>query len=271
MTGYLARLRHPFRRHPQNLSAGRRLLDFVRNRIPGRGPALHPFDLEFGVETSGMIPADRLATGHIHDRHNTAYYAIAPSLFRRLCELWLSGPLPATLPSYTFIDVGAGKGRAVLLAAEFAFREVLGVELNPDLARKARRNLKRWKTTGRPVSPMRILSSDAIEFDFPPGPCVLYLFHPFDGAVLARLLNRIEEAFASRAGELDLLYVNAEFQSLLEDHPGFTRLWQRSIPMSPVDAAFDRVIVSKETGEQYGVTGDETCSAWRWTGTSSHT
>ena len=49
----------------------------------------------------------------------------------------------------SFIDVGAGMGRAVLLAAELPFRRVVGVELNPTLARIARKNLTAWRASGR--------------------------------------------------------------------------------------------------------------------------
>lgn len=240
------------------------------HRALGRGgrptASVHPFDLEFGVETSGMVPASRLVTGHVHDRHNTAYYAIAPSLFRGLCQSWQETALPFPAESYTFIDMGAGKGRAMLLASELGFSQVLGVEIHPKLCRAACRNLKRWSRLGRAAAPMRVLCEDATAFQFPASPCVLYLFHPFDGVVLARLIQRIEEAFEQRPGELDLLYVNAEFDGLLEQHAGFARLWSRSVPMSAEDAAFDRLIESSDSAIQYGVTGDEICSAWRWVG-----
>ncbi len=174
--------------------------------------------------------------------------------------------MPFAVESYTFIDIGAGKGRAMLLASEFAFAEVVGVELHPQLCRAARRNVKRWNQLGRTSTPIRLACEEATAFEFPPGPCLLYLFHPFDGVVLARLIQRIEEAFAQRPGELDLLYVNAEFEGLLAQHPGFERLWSRSMPMSPEDAAFDRLIGSSDSAVQYGATGDEICSAWRWVG-----
>ncbi len=235
-------------------------------RGPRSSASVHPFDDEFGVDTSGMIPASHLVTGHPHDRHNTAYYAIAPSLFRSLCSFWQETPLPFAAESYTFIDMGAGKGRAMLLASEFAFAGVLGVELHPQLCRAARRNLKRWNQLGRTAIPMRVACEDATAFQFPSGPCLLYLFHPFDGVVLARLIRRIEGAFAHRPRELDLLYVNAEFEGLLAQGPGFERLWSRSVPMSEEDAAFDRLIESNDSPVQYGVTGDEICSAWRWVG-----
>ena len=109
----------------------------------------HPFDLEFGVRTSGLIAGRNLHAGHRHDRHITAYYAIAPSVFQNILVRWRRCRPIAPLDAYTFIDLGAGMGRALLLAAAYPFRAVVGVELHPTLAHIARRNLSQWRAAGR--------------------------------------------------------------------------------------------------------------------------
>ena len=101
-------------------------------------------------------------------------------------------------------------GRGLLLAAEMPFREVIGVELNPELARIAEKNVVAWRAAGRARCPMRVLVQDATEFEFPDNPCVVFLFNPFGATVLRRLIRRIESAFHDRPGEIDLLYVNHE-------------------------------------------------------------
>ena len=55
----------------------------------------------------------------------------------------------------------------------------MGVELNPTLARIARRNLALWRSAGRALAPMRIQCRDAAHFRFPPGRCLAFLFNPF--------------------------------------------------------------------------------------------
>src|SRR5271163_915733 len=96
----------------------------------------HPFDVEFGgdaefgihaefeVQTSGLVSGRHLKAGHAHDRHNTAYYGVAPSIFREICERWRTSPPTFPAEGYSFIDLGAGMGRGLLLAAEMPFREV---------------------------------------------------------------------------------------------------------------------------------------------------
>ena len=63
-----------------------------RRRLPGLkvadGFTRHPFDEEFGVRTSGLVAGRHLKSGHRHDRHATAYYGVAPSVFRALVKRW---------------------------------------------------------------------------------------------------------------------------------------------------------------------------------------
>jgi D-alanine-D-alanine ligase len=223
----------------------------------------HPFDAQFGVRTSGLVAGRHLKTGHAHDRHSTAYFGVAPSIFLQLCDRWQ----PAfPLESYSFIDLGAGMGRAMLLAAETPFREVVGVELNPRLSVIAARNLAVWKSAGRARCPMRMLTGDAVEFAFPANPCVVFLFNPFGATVLRRLAKRIELAFRDRPGELDLLYVNHEAEGVLAGHPGFTRVFGGDICKSPEDEQADREILLNQPEGEYAASEYESCSIYRWTG-----
>src|ERR1035438_8425108 len=154
--------------------AGRRLPGL---RV-GDGFTRHPFDEEFGVRTSGLVAGRHLKSGHRHDRHTTAYYGVAPSVFRALVKRWQRSRPAVAIEEFSFLDVGAGMGRAVLLAAELPFRQVLGVELNPTLARIARRTLTGWRASGRARAPMRVVCGDAVEFSLPEGQCLAFLFNP---------------------------------------------------------------------------------------------
>ena len=201
----------------------------------GDGFTRHPFDLEFGVRTSGLIAGRHLKSGHRHDRHNTAYYGVAPSVFQAM----------------------------VLLASEMPFKAVVGVELHPALARIARKNAAAWRAAGRALVPMRIVCGDAAEFRWPEGPCVAFLFNPFRAMVMRRLLKGWSKCLAGRAGELDLLYVNNEQERVLERQAGFERLFLGEVRRSRADAIADHRILAN--GE-YASSSWEDCSIWRWGG-----
>jgi SAM-dependent methyltransferase len=226
----------------------------------------HPFDLEFGVRTSGLIAGRHLKSGHKHDRHNTAYYGVAPSVFREMLVRWRRSRPVAPIDEFTFVDLGAGMGRAVLLASEFPFRAVVGVELNPTLARIARRNAALWRAAGRARAPMRVFCRDAVEFEFPAGPSVAFLFNPFGAPVLRLLLAAWSKSFTARAGQLDILYVNNEQESVLERQAGFARKFQGQVRRLRADAIADHKILANQPEGEYASSNWEDCSIYRWVG-----
>jgi SAM-dependent methyltransferase len=224
----------------------------------------HPFDLEYGVRTSGLIAGRHLHAGHRHDRHVTAYYAVAPSVFQGILVRWRQCRPIAPIDAYTFVDLGAGMGRALLLAAAYPFRAVVGVELHPTLARIARRNLAPWRAAGRSRVPMRMHCRDAVDFPLPPGPCLVFLFNPFGAPVLRRLLRVWKDSYPDHAGQLDILYVNDEQKNVLACEPGFERLYRGQIRRSHADAEADRTILTQQPGGEYAAPGWEDCSIYRW-------
>jgi len=226
--------------------------------------AVHPFDEAHGVETSGLIPADALKTGHPHDAEVTAYYGVAPSILRSLIDRWLASGPSHSIEKVTFIDIGAGKGRGLLIASKYPFKEVLGIELNPSLAALAQKNIAHWIKTQEYLAPVTLIEQDATEFYFPAGPCLLFLFHPFESAVMYKLIRRIETQFAKRPGTVDLIYVNCECRALLDGHPAFMRLFFGPVAMSPEDHVADLAAIAQQ--EQYGSTGDEECAMYRYVG-----
>jgi SAM-dependent methyltransferase len=241
-----------------------------RRLLPGLtvadGFMRHPFDVAHGVRTSGLIAGRHLKSGHHNDRHATAYYGVAPSVFRRLLKRWKRTRPNRSMGEFTFVDVGAGMGRAVLLATEMRFQKVIGVELHPTLAGIARRNMRHWRQCRENLAPAQICCRDASNFPLPKGPCLLFLFNPFGKAVMRRLLNHIARQCANRLGELDLLYVNNEQEGELECRRGFRRLFLGQIERSRADAIADHSILANQPDGEYASANYEDCSIWRWDG-----
>ena len=205
---------------------------------PEKGP--HPFDLAYNVDTAGLVWGEALATDNENSEGAkywaTGYYGVAPSAFadalRSLALDW---------PQYTFIDIGCGKGRALLLALRYEFSSVVGVELSPELANVARSNLQSFNAPWRKAMvPARIETGDATAFQLPDGPVLLYLYHPFAAPVMQRFLDHVGVSLASNPRPLYLLYTNPELAPMLDRTPFLEKLWDRHFAMSNEDAAADR-------------------------------
>lgn len=198
---------------------------------------VHPFDRHFGVDTSGLITAVHLASGHPHDLFNAGYLGVAPSRFRAIVDRWMRTPPEHPISEYAFVDIGCGKGRALLLAAQYPFREVVGVELNSTLVETAQANVELWRATQQPTMPIRAVHQDATEFDLPPGPCLLFLYAPFAEPILRKFLDHIEHTLSVQPRPLEILHYNAPNDRLLAQHPRYVRLWSEPIPIAAEDIA----------------------------------
>lgn len=229
----------------------RRLTEPTGPRFP---PYTHPFDIQHNVDTSGLIGGVHLASGHPNDIFTTAYYAIPPSRFQAILQRWRDTPPLHPIENYSFIDLGCGKGRAVMLASQLPFQQVIGVELNPALAQIAANNLETWKLSGQQQSPTQIFCHDATRFTLPTTPCVLYLYNPFSPQVAASLIQHLDQSRQANPAPLDILYFTPDAHHHFDQHPSFTTLWSEPLPISLEDAAVEHVTDVVDL-----------CTAYRWT------
>ena len=230
--------------------------------------AIHPFDVAHGTDTSGLIPGTTIARGtgaKVTDL--TAYYGIAPSILRGLLDCWLARCAPQSpIERTVFLDVGAGKGRALLLASRYPFLRVEGIELNATLVRVAQSNISAWREDSKaePLAPIELHHADATKHALPAHPAVAFLFHPFEAPLLRLFLRHVEDGLREHPQPFDLIYANAEHGSLLDFHPAFSRLWMGRITMSTEDHLADLAAIAEQ--EEYGSTGDELCAIYRFKG-----
>ncbi len=210
----------------------------VVGRLRGRRSTphtVHPFDLEHGLETSGVVHGGRLAPGHRNAAFSTAYLGVPPSRMRGILDRWRATPGVEQTERCAFVDVGCGKGRALLLGAELPFREAMGVEFDAGLAAVARRNVERWSAAGRPRCPLRVVHGDATEVALPEGPLVAYLFNPFQAPVLRRVLDRLQR----RRSAVDVLYLYPKEEAVFAEFPAFELLWREGIGLAAEDVGAD--------------------------------
>ena len=190
--------------------------------------SLHPFDAAHQVDTSGLVRGQDIDSGSLSDLYITAYYGISPSSLRQALDL-----LPEPVDTYTFVDLGCGKGRALLVAAERGFSRLVGVEISPELARIAQANTAREPR-------IHVQQGDAARFPFPDEPLVIFLYHPFLPPVLRKVLRNLERTRAGSAHPVFLLYANPAYQKVVARFPFLKLLWHRRLALSHEDAAVDR-------------------------------
>jgi SAM-dependent methyltransferase len=149
-------------------------------------------DRRLGIDTGRDPHQVDLAPATAHG-DGVAYSPTPTGPLRRILRA-----LPVGDPAgFTFVDLGCGKGRALLLAAEHGYGRVIGVELDAGLADTARRNIKAYENAspGR-AGVVEVVAVDAAAFVPPAGPTVVFLFNPFGEDTLRAVVDRIERSAA---------------------------------------------------------------------------
>ena len=161
------------------------------------------FDEKYGTETSGRIDQIDLDThGFATWWHGVAYQPSGAGLIKQL--VGATGIDPS---AYTFLDLGSGKGRMVLEAAEAGFMKSIGVEFSESLVNIAKRNAASFHERSA-SGPVEFHHADASNFDLPTGPLVVFLYNPFGAPVMLQVARRAADRQRAGHGPLSIWYHN---------------------------------------------------------------
>ena len=187
------------------------LWEFLRESTPARRKARYgdvEYDWDFRVDTT----AANVGSG---TRFRAAiagapYQPSEPALFRDMVE-----SLGVDLSGFTFIDLGSGKGRALLLASEYPFRRIVGVELLPELHATAQANVAKFKSDAQKCRAIECICGDAREYVFSDEPLVVYLFNPLPEAGLERAIANLEDSIRRNPRPVYVIYHNPLLEHVL--------------------------------------------------------
>jgi SAM-dependent methyltransferase len=188
------------------------LRDFVRDSTPERrrqryGDADYDWSHRMNT-TSGTVGwRDRLV-GIFHSPYQPTEAYLFHEMLERLRE-----HADIDFSDFVFIDLGSGKGRTLLMASDYPFRRIIGVELLPALHQAAQDNLKKYRGESQKCFALEALSGDATDFSFPVERLLIYLFNPFPESGLRRTMENLEKSLSEHPRSVYVLYHNP----LLED------------------------------------------------------
>jgi SAM-dependent methyltransferase len=195
---------------------------------------LEAFDDAYGTDTGRTLTAVDLGADGDDVPALWRYWPTLRSSFSSIIEA-----LPIRYEERVFVDLGSGKGRALLLASEHPFAKIIGVELSPALHRIAERNVRLWRSPAQRCHAIELVCMNARDWVPPTAPTLIYLFQPFPveimHAVLARLAGRLQAAPRAR---IQLAYLNPLHHALVVGSGAFELArWGRAAQKGAFDWA----------------------------------
>jgi len=195
------------------------LWEFTRDSLPSRRRQRYgdvDYDWDHRVDTTSATVGwrDRLL-GLLH----SPYQPTDPALFHGML-----GSLNIPFEDFVFLDIGSGKGRVLLMAADYPFRRIIGVELLPELHRVAGENIRKYKSDSQKCFALESICADASVFAFPLEPLVVYLFNPLPEAGLVKLLVNLKHSLGQNPRPVFVLYHNPLLEHVLSASQMLNRL-----------------------------------------------
>lgn len=188
----------------------REFLDLLRDLTPARRKSRYgdiDFDFEHNVDTTWATVS--LRTRLREWLSGGQYQPSEPAVFREMLD-----SLPA-VDGFTFVDLGSGKGRTLLMASDYHFRRIVGVELLAELNAIALQNIARYQSDSQKCFAIESHAADASRFAFPAGPIVLYLFNPFPRHIWRDVLANLYRSLLAAPRPVYLIYHNPVHQDIL--------------------------------------------------------
>jgi predicted RNA methylase len=105
----------------------------------------------------------------------------------------------------TFVDLGSGKGKALLIASMLPYRRVVGIEIDEGLAVAARHNIKSARRRAR-AELVECEVASAADYEIPDDACVIFMFNPFFGQTFRDAMTRVFDSLDRNPRELHLVY-----------------------------------------------------------------
>jgi predicted RNA methylase len=160
------------------------------------------FDPIYGVDTGGEIHPSSMHDVESDNRiYGVEYKATRVDLFRQMTRASDIEP-----HCYTFIDYGSGKGRGLLLASQLPFRRVVGVEYSPTLHQIAEQNLHVVRFAKRRSGPVESVCEDAVRFQIPEEPVVLYFYNPFTRQIMESVRDNLVRSYEGNPRSIVVIY-----------------------------------------------------------------
>lgn len=174
------------------------------------------FDSKYGTDTARRIPRTEIETTSENIVHCVNYGASKELPFRKLMER-LKLPRDGV-----FVDLGSGKGRALMLAAKYGFRKVVGIEFSGALCAVARDNLEKFTRKVSTSSAVEVIESDVTKYQLRDDETVFFMLDPFNAPVLTQVLENIRESVQRVPRTIWLIYSVPREQNIIEQAGLFT-------------------------------------------------
>ncbi|MBK8457751.1 MAG: class I SAM-dependent methyltransferase [Phyllobacteriaceae bacterium] len=195
------------------------------------------WDARFNVDTAGSIQLDALDVIGPNASKGNECVCTSPKSMDFILD-----QVGRDLSRHTFIDIGCGKGRTLLLASRFPFTRVIGVEFARELCAIARRNVADFIDPAQKCRAIDVIEADATTYEFPGGPLFVYFYNPFSKDLFQVVIANLEASLRANPRDCILVYGSSSHNAIGWARPAILKSGLFSeTPSQPMPGFLDAV------------------------------
>jgi hypothetical protein len=202
------------------------------------------FDRRHDVDTHGVIQPKELGLSPSDVKLCVEYEPCAPEPLSEILS-----NLNISFEDYQFVDLGSGKGMALLVASLKPFKRIVGVEWSRGLATIARENARKFIHQRQKCREIIVVDGDAAAFELPDAPLVIWMFNPFKEAIVRHVLDNLRESLARRPRHVIVVYYNPKHEQAFEEAE-YLRLIEARKDYYPVTVYESKAAVPKRNDDK---------------------
>lgn len=176
------------------------------------------FDRRFGLDTVTPVHRTDLGIESGNLRYAVSYGTIPPEDFYAAMA-----SVTVDLTRFAFIDFGSGKGRIALLASDYPFDEIIGLEISPRLHEIALKNLEAYRNPLQRCSRIHLLHADFAAYFPPAKPLFCFLYNPCEEPLMNEVIENVRRSLVESPSPSYVMYFNPRFAQLWEN-AGFEKI-----------------------------------------------
>lgn len=195
------------------------------------------WDARFHVDTAGSIQLDSLDVIGPNAAKGNECVCTSPKTMDFILD-----QAADAIAGRTFIDIGCGKGRTLLLASRHPFGRVIGVEFARELCAIARANAAAFDDPARQCREIEVIEADATTYAFPDGPLFVYFYNPFSKDLFDIVIANLQDSLAANPRDCLLVYGSSSHNAIAWARPAVLSGGVfRELPAKPMPGFLDAV------------------------------
>ena len=162
------------------------------------------------IQTTGIHKLNRISVVGDNKKNASIYqganYYLLDKAFDFLLEEKATG---------TIVDFGSGKGRIMVVAAFYGYKNIKGIEFAGALNACAKKNIAgiQWKY---PDTNFSILTENAVNYEVDKEDTIFFFFNPFDEKVVLEVVKNIMKSLKNYPRKVYVVYLNPLHQEIFE-------------------------------------------------------